>query len=57
MKITVFALLVAIALLVCWALAEWYYNGWKMRKRRIILLAVLAFGLEVICYNLFLKLR
>lgn len=50
--ITVIAILAVTALLVCWALAELRFAGWRKRRRRITLLMMLAIGGMVIAHHL-----
>lgn len=49
--VTVTGILVVTALLVCWALAELRFAGWRSRRRRITLLVVLAIGGMVIAHR------
>lgn len=49
--VTVTGILVVTALLVCWALAELRFAGWRSRRRRIMLLVVLAIGGMVIAHR------
>jgi hypothetical protein len=55
MKQVVVWLLVAVAALVSWALAEWRFEGWKKRKRRIVLLLVLAVGAQLIAWRILVR--
>lgn len=48
----VIALLVLVAVLVCWALAEMRIEGWNKRKRRIVLLLALAIAAQVVAWRI-----
>jgi len=52
MSQTVIGLIALMAILVCWALAEFRFAGWRRRKRRITLLLVLAIGVQLVAWKI-----
>ena len=52
MSRAVIGLIALMAALVCWALAELRFVGWRRRKRRITLLLVLAVAVQLLAWRI-----